>query len=71
MALLAPAKTPKAIVDQLNNAVVAAFDAETLAKLAESGIEIATSSPEDVTRLIVQDTKIHAELIKAAGLVPQ
>lgn len=71
MALLAPAKTPKSIVDQLNKAVAAAFDNELKAKLAESGIEVALSSPEDAQRLITQDIKIHAELVKASGLVPQ
>jgi tripartite-type tricarboxylate transporter receptor subunit TctC len=71
MALLAPAKTPRPIIDQLNKAIVAAFDAETRAKLAESGIEVATSTPEDVQRLIARDIKLHAELVKAAGLVPQ
>jgi tripartite-type tricarboxylate transporter receptor subunit TctC len=71
MALLAPAKTPRPIVDQLNKAVTAAFDAETRAKLAESGIEVSTSSPEEVRQLIARDLKIHAELVKAAGLVPQ
>lgn len=40
-------------------------------KLAESGIEVATSSPEEVQRLIARDIKLHAELVKAAGLVPQ
>ena len=71
MALLAPAKTPKAIIDQLNKAVVAVFDTDLRNRLAESGIEVATSSPEDVQRLIAKDIKLHAELIKAAGLVPQ
>ncbi len=71
MAMLAPAKTPRPIIDQLNKVVAAAFDAETRAKLAESGIEVATSSPEDVQRLIARDIKLHAELVKAAGLVPQ
>jgi tripartite-type tricarboxylate transporter receptor subunit TctC len=71
MAMLAPAKTPRPIIDQLNKAIVAAFDAETRAKLAESGIEVATSSPEDVQRLIARDIKLHAELVKAAGLMPQ
>lgn len=71
MALLAPAKTPRAIVDQLNRAVQAAFDTELKAKLAESGIEVSTSTPEDVQRLIARDIKLHAELTKAAGLVPQ
>ena len=71
MALLAPAKTPRPIIDQLNRAVQTAFDPELKAKLAESGIEVSTSTPEDVQRLITRDIKVHAELVKAAGLVPQ
>jgi tripartite-type tricarboxylate transporter receptor subunit TctC len=71
MALLAPAKTPRPIIDQLNRAVQAAFDPELKAKLAESGIEVATSSPEDLQRLIARDIQLHAELVKSAGLVPQ
>lgn len=71
MALLAPAKTPRAIVDQLNHAVQTALDADLKAKLAESGIEVSTSTPEDVQKLIARDIKVHAELVKAAGLVPQ
>lgn len=71
MGFLAPAKTPRAIIDQLNRATVAAFDAELRAKLAESGIEVATSTPEELQQLIAQDIKLHAELVKAAGLVPQ
>jgi tripartite-type tricarboxylate transporter receptor subunit TctC len=71
MALLAPAKTPKAVVDQINRAVQAAFDPELKSRLAQSGIEVATSTPEEVQRLITRDIKLHAELVKAAGLVPQ
>jgi tripartite-type tricarboxylate transporter receptor subunit TctC len=71
MAFLAPAKTPRAIIELLNRATVAAFDAELRAKLAESGIEVATSTPEELQQLIAYDIKLHAELVKAAGLVPQ
>ncbi len=71
MALLAPAKTPRAIIDQLNRAVATAFDAELRAKLAESGIEVAPSTPEELQQLIAHDIRLHAELVKAAGLVPQ
>jgi tripartite-type tricarboxylate transporter receptor subunit TctC len=71
MALFAPAKTPRPIIDQLNRAVQTAFDADTKAKLADTGIEVSTSSPEDVQKLIAADIKLHAELVKAAGLVPQ
>ena len=71
MALLAPAKTPRTIIDQLHRAVQTAFDGELKAKLAESGMEVATSTPEEVQRLIARDIKVHAELVKAAGLTPQ
>lgn len=71
IALLAPAKTPRPIIDQLNRAVQAAMDAEIKAKLAESGIEVATSTPEELQKLIAADIKLHAELVKAAGLTPQ
>ena len=69
--LLAPAKTPQPIIDQLNRAVVAAMDADLKARLFESGIEVATSTPDEMKRLISQDIKVHAELVKAAELVPQ
>lgn len=71
MALLAPAKTPRALIDQLHRAVVAAFDAELRGKLADSGIEVATSTPEELQQLIARDLKLHADLVKSAGLVPQ
>ena len=69
--LLAPGKTPRPIIDQLNRAVRTAMDAEFKAKLAESGIEVAPSSPEELQHTITADIKLHAELVKAAGLTPQ
>ena len=69
--LLAPAKTPKPIIDQLNRAVQTALDAELKAKLAENGIEVSGSTPEELQRMMARDLKLHAELVKAAGLVPQ
>jgi tripartite-type tricarboxylate transporter receptor subunit TctC len=71
MALLAPAKTPRPVIEQLNRAVAAAFDAELRTRLADSGIEVAPSTPEELQSLIARDLKLHAELVKAAGLVPQ
>lgn len=71
MALLAPAKTPRPIIEQLNRAVVAALDPEIRSRLADLGIEVATSTPEELQSLIAQELKLHAELVKAAGLVPQ
>ena len=69
--LLAPAKTPRPIIDQLNRAVRTAMDADVKAKLGESGMEVAPSSPEELQRMIAADIKLHAELVKAAGLTPQ
>ncbi len=69
--LLAPAKTPRAIIDQLNRAVHAALDAEVKAKLAENGMEVAPNTPEVLQQMIARDIKLHAELVKAAGLTPQ
>ena len=71
MALLAPARTPRPIIEQLHRAVVAAFDPEIRTRLADLGIEVATSTPEELQSLIAQELKLHAELVKAAGLVPQ
>lgn len=68
---LAPAKTPRPIIDLLNRATVTAFDAELRAKLAETGMEAATSTPEELQQLIARDIKLHAELVKAAGIAPQ
>ena len=69
--LLAPAKTPRAIIDQLNRAVHAALDADIKAKLAENGMEVTPSTPEALQQMIARDIKLHAELVKAAGLTPQ
>lgn len=71
MALLAPARTPRPLVDELNRAVAKALDPEVRSRLAESGIEAATSTPEELQALIARDIRLHAELVKAAGLVPQ
>jgi tripartite-type tricarboxylate transporter receptor subunit TctC len=69
--MLAPAKTPRAIIDQLNKAAHAALDAEVKAKLAENGMEVAPGTPEALQQMIARDIRLHAELVKAAGLVPQ
>jgi tripartite-type tricarboxylate transporter receptor subunit TctC len=69
--LFAPVKTPRQIIDQLNRAVQAALDAEMKAKLAENGMEVSASTPEELQQMVARDLKLHAELVKAAGLVPQ
>ena len=43
------------------------MDADLKAKLAENGMEVATSTPDELKRLITQDIKVHAELVRPAG----
>lgn len=69
--LLAPAKTPPEIVAKLNQAVHTLLQSEVKDKLASSGMEPAPSMPEELQATIAGDLKLHAELVKAAGLQPQ
>lgn len=71
IAMLAPANTPRPIVDQLNRAVREAFDPEMRAKLAETAMEAAPTTPEELRQLISSEIKLHGELLKSAGWVPQ
>jgi tripartite-type tricarboxylate transporter receptor subunit TctC len=71
IAMLAPANTPRPIVDQLNRAVRDAFDPEMKAKLAETAMDVAPTSPEELRQLIAREIKLHSELLKGAGWVPQ
>lgn len=69
--LLAPAKTPPAVIATLNRAVHKVLQGEVAAKLGESGMEVAPGTPEQLKAMIRHDLQLHAELVKAAGLVPQ
>jgi tripartite-type tricarboxylate transporter receptor subunit TctC len=69
--MLAPANTPRPIIDQLNRAVREAFDPEMKAKLAETAMDVAPTTPEELRQLMSREIKLHGELLKAAGWVPQ
>ena len=71
IAMLAPANTPRPIIDQLNRAVREAFDPELKSKLAETAMDVAPTSPEELRQLISREIKVHGELLKTAGWVPQ
>jgi tripartite-type tricarboxylate transporter receptor subunit TctC len=71
IAMLAPANTPASIINQLNRAVRDALDPEMKAKLAETAMDVATTSPEELRQLISREIKLHSELLKDAGWVPQ
>jgi tripartite-type tricarboxylate transporter receptor subunit TctC len=69
--LLAPAKTPPAVVDKLNASLRTVMAGEARAKLIEAGMEPALDDPKPLRQTISDDIRLHAELVKTAGLVPQ
>ena len=65
--LLAPAKMPRPLVDQINSQVHAILASEEVkTQLRAAGMDVAPTTPEQFNEI-----KLHAELVKAAGLVPQ
>ncbi len=70
--LLAPADTPRPIIDKLNREIRAILDGEEArAQLREAGMDVAPTSPEQFAQIISQELALHAELVKASGLEPQ
>jgi len=70
--MVAPARTPPAIVARLNaelRRVLALPDVK--AKLAEQGIAASSSSAAELTRLIASDQKRWAGVIQAANIKPE
>jgi tripartite-type tricarboxylate transporter receptor subunit TctC len=66
--LLAPSKTPAAIVERLHKEVMAALATEkVLSKLAPSGLEPGTLTPPAFAAQIAEELKINAGLAKALG----
>lgn len=68
-AMLAPAKTPREVVDKLNAELreILAIDA-IRAKLAAQGLQLTSSSPEELTAVIERDIDKWSKVIKAAGI---
>ena len=70
--MLAPAGTPRPIVDQLNRQVHAILQSDDVkAQLRDAGMDVAPTTPEQFKQTIAQEIKLHAELVKASGLIPQ
>jgi tripartite-type tricarboxylate transporter receptor subunit TctC len=69
---LAPAGTPKAIVDKLNAEINAALKLpDVRAKLEAAGIEIQGGTPQEYAALIQSDLAKWSKVIKAAGIQPE
>lgn len=70
--VLAPANTPRPIVDKLNKTIVAALKTPEIEKfLMEQGIESAGNSPEEFARLMHIDIEKWMRVTREAGLKPQ
>ena len=70
--LVAPAGTPRPIVDKLNKVLRDALaSAEVKRQLSSDGTEITPGSPEDYADFIDKDEKKWAQLVKASGVEPE
>jgi tripartite-type tricarboxylate transporter receptor subunit TctC len=67
--LLAPAKTPKAVVARFNKDLVAALNSPDVVKqLKDRGIDADPSSPEAFTRFVRAEEKKWGPVIKSANM---
>jgi len=70
--LLAPAKTPRAIVNRLNREVTAALNsADIQSRMRALGAEPSPTTPEAFDKLIVKELGVIAAIAKRAGITPQ
>jgi tripartite-type tricarboxylate transporter receptor subunit TctC len=70
--ILAPAGTPRAIIDRLHKAIANAARApETRERFAAMGIEPVVSTPEAFAKTIREEVVTWGKVVKAAGIKPQ
>ena len=69
--LMAPANTPRVIIDKLNAIVVKGFrDPALLARMAEMGMDAVTGTPDEFAQHVRQEVTQMRDLILAAGIKP-
>jgi tripartite-type tricarboxylate transporter receptor subunit TctC len=70
--VLAPANTPRPIIDKLNKTIVEALKTPEIEKLlTEQGLEPAGNSPEEFAALMHADIEKWKRLTREAGITPQ
>ena len=68
----APAKTPKAIVDQLNRSLNQALNSPDVAeRLTKLGLDPATTTPEEFARIVASDYAKWGPIVKATGFTAE
>ena len=67
--LVAPAATPKPIIDRLNREVVKIMNMPDIRELfSKQGVDPETNSPEQFARMIRDDYARWTKVIRAAGI---
>jgi tripartite-type tricarboxylate transporter receptor subunit TctC len=70
--VLAPAHTPRPIVDKLNKTIVEALKTPEIEKfILEQGLEPAGNTPEEFTQVMHTDIEKWIRVTRAAGIQPQ
>lgn len=68
-AFVAPAKTPKTVIDALNRELVRALKLPDVNQfLVATGVEVAPGSPAELARFIRSETDKYRKVIKTAGI---
>ena len=67
--IVAPAKTPRAVIDKINSRLVAALSIPDVAqRMSSQGAEPRSSTPEELTQFMLDDYKRLGAVIKSAGI---
>jgi tripartite-type tricarboxylate transporter receptor subunit TctC len=70
--ILAPAGTPRAIIDRLNAELHKALASpDTKERLANAGVEPLVNTPEQFAEFIKTETARYAKIVKDSGITPQ
>jgi tripartite-type tricarboxylate transporter receptor subunit TctC len=70
--MMAPAATPRPIVERLNAEVnLALRDPDTVEKFAKQGIDVAPGTPEDFQRMIATEVRNWTDVARQANIVSQ
>lgn len=68
-AILAPAATPRVIIDQLNGAIAKVLQGpDTKSRMAAQGVDIVASTPQTLDDHLRSETAKWSKLVKAAGI---
>ncbi len=67
--MLAPARTPRPIIDLLSNTLQAlSRDPTVIERLEQVGVDSTTTTPEQMSAIIKSEQAVYGEAVKAAGL---